>query len=303
MPTRKVVLEVFGLMDHDKNEVDQFTSTQFIKLQRFNYPYNCLTLDIPRDYRIDNQITFSFTKSESSVEIFLEDRLSSLSRDNPYSRDSYRGPRFALPNLTDSQYAKYSVDFEQKVFVPEDASIGCKNYPWGPHHSYNDCDEAYMENFINENYPPGFRPFFMSKDETQATSTPVFLNDTEYQYFNGYTRNDCPLPCTRTSISAASMIDSISYSNLSYIDLILPQTILVTTTFYPKFSLSELLASLGGSMGLWLGLGVLQLVQTMAGVVPAVENIQNRGLPAQNDLVEEGTVIQELCCIINLFQV
>ena len=39
--------------------------------------------------------------------------------------------------------------------------------------------------------------------------------------------------------------------------------VMVTYNYYPEFSLVEALASLGGSLGLWLGLGVLQLLQLL----------------------------------------
>ena len=277
--------------DLNKNEYSSI-SLDLIKLRRFNHPSNCLSMDISTELSKTTVsiINFVFINSESKAEIFLEDRLIALDRDNSYSRESYRGPSIELDDLKVNRYVKYSVDFDQQLFVEEDASIGCKNYPWGPHQNYNDCDETYMEKFISENYPPELRPIFMCKDETKATSTPAVLNDTDlrYQYFNGYTRNTCPLPCTRTSISA-SLINSApyfdpSYPDMSFIELILPQKIMVTTTFYPNFSLVELLSSLGGSVGLWLGLGVLQLLHTLANLLPYFWSVVKRGVTAQDDL-------------------
>ena len=35
----------------------------------------------------------------------------------------------------------------------------------------------------------------------------------------------------------------------------------ITESFFPSLSLSELFSSLGGVLGLWLGLGVMQLLE------------------------------------------
>ena len=54
------------------------------------------------------------------------------------------------------------------------------------------------------------------------------------------------------------------------IDLTFSNTMKVTTTDFLPFHLSTLLSDLGGSMGLWLGLGVVQAGQLLiAFVVPA----------------------------------
>ena len=37
------------------------------------------------------------------------------------------------------------------------------------------------------------------------------------------------------------------------------QTVSITESFYPNLSLSKLFANLGGSLGLWLGIGLLQI--------------------------------------------
>ena len=42
-------------------------------------------------------------------------------------------------------------------------------------------------------------------------------------------------------------------------DLTFDQAVTVTESYYPSPSLTKLLAELGGSLGLWLGVGVVQL--------------------------------------------
>ena len=46
--------------------------------------------------------------------------------------------------------------------------------------------------------------------------------------------------------------------NSSFV-LTLDQTVQVTKYFYPPLSLAKLLSDIGGSLGLWLGVGLLQI--------------------------------------------
>ena len=55
----------------------------------------------------------------------------------------------------------------------------------------------------------------------------------------------------------------IDYSNLTVFDFTLDQTVTITEAFYPNFNLQEFLSKTGGAIGLWLGLGMVQLVQYM----------------------------------------
>ena len=39
------------------------------------------------------------------------------------------------------------------------------------------------------------------------------------------------------------------------------QTVIITESFFPKFKLPIFLSDTGGAVGLWLGLGMVQLIQ------------------------------------------
>ena len=45
----------------------------------------------------------------------------------------------------------------------------------------------------------------------------------------------------------------------SILDITIKQSVTVSEYFFPEFSVSLFLSSMGGALGLWLGLGVLQL--------------------------------------------
>ena len=57
----------------------------------------------------------------------------------------------------------------------------------------------------------------------------------------------------------------------SSFEITFDQTVRITESFYPSPSISTLFADLGGSLGLWLGIGILQL---SVNVIDFIKNIQ-----------------------------
>ena len=51
----------------------------------------------------------------------------------------------------------------------------------------------------------------------------------------------------------------IGESNYTTIDITFNQKVVITESFYPSVNYADLLPKIGGSLGLWLGIGVIQL--------------------------------------------
>ena len=217
---------------------------------------------------------------DSSMEIAIEDRLSALERDNPEAKRGFSGPMIEQ-KLNQKEYTKYIAEFSQNVFVEEDPSVQCKNYPSVEFDTFDDCDKEEMQSWVIDKY--NFLPFFMAKEESNATAglVEVDFNCQEiaaaqaYVHYNGYIKSTCPRPCTQTQTKLNKLVTD-KWSQ-TMIEVMFSDKVMVTYNYYPEFSLVEAMASLGGSLGLWLGLGVLQLLQlTLAALISLIGSLTNK---------------------------
>ena len=299
------LVRVFGSQTEGRFDLDV---TGFVNSKRLSYPHNCQTLDLtgalnPEQFQHFDMIIFAF-KSEkgSSVEITIEDRLSALERDNPDAKRGFLGSVIEH-NLERKAFTKYFLEFSQSVFAEEDPSIGCKNYPWEDFRSFDDCDKDEMQEWVTNKY--NFLPFFMAKEELNATVGPVqvdFNCDASsekieaYAHYNGYIKSACPRPCTQTQIKLNKLITE-KWNGDPTVEIMMSDKVMVTNNFYPNFSPVEALASLGGSLGLWLGLGVLQLLQlVLATSITMVGSFINKDKTVPGDKIQHILVIASFLC-------
>ena len=91
----------------------------------------------------------------------------------------------------------------------------------------------------------------------------------------GSTQSDCPRPCTSTQITSVFLDEKTGISAGSRIDITLSEKVSILVTNFPKFNLALFLSSCGGSMGMWLGVGVLQIMQLLANMIWKLKTNRN----------------------------
>ena len=79
--------------------------------------------------------------------------------------------------------------------------------------------------------------------------------------YDGTRESGCERPCRSTTVIGTELSQVCTGKNLSSLHFTLDQIITLYDSDFPGFGWVSLLTDLGGSLGLWLGLGVAQLVE------------------------------------------
>ena len=278
MPSKKI-MKSKSIRLKFRNKTRIYLKRKHIKLIRLNHPSNCLTLDLVKIPNLNlkgiNQIHIRFRKSSKyKEEVQMEDRLYSLSRAFKYNRFEIVGPKMELKNLSKNTYRYFSVQFDQKRFLEDDPGKICRKYMKT---SYNDCDEEFMMKSLRKNYPANFMPVWATPNLSLVTTHIIGDQDSFYKNYAGLilgsTQSECPTPCTSTQITSVFLDEKTGTENR--IDITLSEKVSILVTNFPKFNLALFLSACGGSMGMWLGVGVLQIMQLLANMIWKLKTNRN----------------------------
>ena len=158
------------------------------------------------------------------------------------------------------------LEISKNIYLEEDLKKNCRDYPNTDFESFNACDEFYIQQIFNAYFPPGFMPVWFTNNlsivsthvKTEAfKDSPVDLED----LVAGDEDSDCPVPCKSTTIIGRPINTQILNKPFSMIDFTIASGVTVSRTVFTKSSIAELFSSFGGSLGLWLGLGIIQLAE------------------------------------------
>ena len=145
-------------------------SLEQLKTPRLNYPYNCFSFDI-----IDLFITYDIIElfitfqnlENKTAEVMLRDTNVACNREvkehNVFSKgDSIK--------LTDDKVTKaYMVEISKNVFVKEDPSKRCTEYPTDKFESYKECDDHFMRQLLDD-ISPDLLPVWLTDDLDSVTT-------------------------------------------------------------------------------------------------------------------------------------
>ena len=177
-----------------------------VTLDKINWVYECQTLNLSNvaDLNSMESIKVYFKPADDiilrnniSVELRVRGKTLKSQRDIPEHRLYASGDDLKLTKL--NQFSSYIMKIKENVFVEEDKTKNCRNYPNLDFESYNDCDFQYMRSKVKEMM---LMPPWLTDDLDNVTIQPVkFTSHISYQLgrlFMGLETSDCLLPCTKS---------------------------------------------------------------------------------------------------------
>ena len=155
--------------------------------------------------------------------------------------------------------------------------------------TYADCDD----DFVRRSLPENLKPFWSVSNMSSATSyyTPALNesfsmllakmseNTKIYWYqtwwakqfadglWSGSTLSDCAPPCTLTSARVTRGPVTRLKGEYNFVHFYLTEDVRITRVTVDKFNIQEALNFLGSNLGLWPGMGILQLLEDFMSLV------------------------------------
>ena len=162
----------------------------------------------------------------------------------------------------------YNVVMEQNKFLEEDIPKNCVDYPTEEFEDYQSCDDAFQRKYIETHYP-SYKPYWaFGQLGNEVPNAHNLRHNRLHLLVYGATKSTCPLPCITSVAKTRFMFEKISHGydmeTLNWILFNLPDNVRLTETLFRDYSIGQILSDIGGTLGLWLGLGVLQLFHGFA---------------------------------------
>ena len=209
-----------------------------VTLDKINWLYECFTLNLSKVSRADlngmegmsvefNRSDDIISKNKVSVELRVRGKDLASRREIKEHQlyASGNNMRLSAGSIKIDQFSTYIVKIKKNVFVEEDRSKNCRNYPNLDFHSYKDCDFQFMKNKVKE-IAPGMNlmPAWLTDDLDNVTTKPVGFTSASYSFvsyqlgrlFSGIATSDCPLPCTTVS-TEAKLTDKYEHVNPGFV--------------------------------------------------------------------------------------
>ena len=248
----------------DKSDIDDLVQETNHYVSQY-----CFTLK-PDFISKTSSVEILFSSNASlEVDILLQDAGIFTRRTILEHSTNYRGVKVGTKAGDNRTFVKdFIVEVSQEVFAEEDVTKNCSIYPNDRHRSYGDCDTAFTLTTLADNFGSDFRPLWIEKNLSKATSLTYegILDATPY--FNlvlGIQLSECKMPCTITRTYTQEVGE---YTRVSPgVKFTFVKDMEVTETSVVPFSIVDLFSGMGGILGLWLGLGAIQLGELLLQLV------------------------------------
>jgi hypothetical protein len=253
-------------MRTSKNGWNEISNLTKVIQGRVNYPENCYSLDFTDVAAVkETGVLYIYFTNQDECSIIVHVKGSSLNCDrNIKAHRAYSGGDTIT--IEANHTVSYVVEMNKYIYVEEDPNINCRKYPNPDFASYRDCDDQYMKDYVaREN--PNLVPIWLTDDFKNVSTDYVKRGGDNWFLFDGTKPSNCPLPCSRVKTKTKFLEKHIAKSHRTMLALTFSQTVKVSKTDFDTPHFSTFLSDVGGSVGLWLGLGVLQAADMVIDLV------------------------------------
>ena len=132
----------------------------------------CFSLNASLHFGLQTDFIFRNDTGLKTARIHFKDKNYYTSRPIYESKLNHHGPPLIV-NLEENVLLSFTSELKQEVFVEEDKSKDCRNYPNSNHSSYNECDREYVHEKISAFIGPNFTPLWATKGGKNATDKAV----------------------------------------------------------------------------------------------------------------------------------
>ena len=168
---------------------------------------------------------------------------------------------------------KYVVKRKEYKILEENQLEICRDYPNEDFETYNDCDEQFLMDVFQQYF--GFYPIWVTNNKSLVSKNVTVLNFDAMgagyvNYFDlieGISALSCRPPCKSSSTNCVLIYKRHWTANFSMIDITFDDLVSVSIQELPGLNWTGLLADMGESMGIWLGVGAVQILAILAGFV------------------------------------
>ena len=148
---------------------------EYVKPPRVSYPRHCHTLDLStvpeiKGEKIEELFLRFFGLNENTIEIHFVGKI--LYSNRIIKEHDFLSSGDTIIKDRTRTFKEYLVEIAERVFLEEDPSQNCRNYPTPEYSSYGECDEAFLRNKLKR-HDPNLKPIWLTNNLSDV-STNIF---------------------------------------------------------------------------------------------------------------------------------
>ena len=164
------VTEILDNVNVKLNTGEYLSFSDEVRLERVNYPFNCYTLDLTRNSRLRGKgvkkldmMLFTDEETFKAVHIQIHGRTLVTHR-NIFDHTVFTTGDALTAKA--GEHKKFVLRIEENIFVEEDESKNCEEYPNSDYASYRECDDNFTRSICSK---AGLVPVWMAEQLENVT--------------------------------------------------------------------------------------------------------------------------------------